>query len=83
MLQAPAISSLLLWMIVPLAMTIYFSFIRYNLLNPDARGFAGLDNYRFLWEDASFFPAILNTVILIWLGAGHHRRARHVDGGAA
>src|ERR1700722_20374754 len=65
LLQAPAVGSLLLWMIVPLAMTIYFSLIRYNLLNPDVHGFAGLDNYRFLWEDASFFPAILNTVILI------------------
>ncbi len=65
LLLAPAIGSLWLWMIVPLAMTIYFSFIRYSLLNPDVHGFAGLDNYRFLWEDASFFPAILNTVILI------------------
>jgi len=65
LLQAPAIGSLFLWMIVPLAMTIYFSFIRYSLLNPDVHGFAGLQNYRFLWEDASFLPAILNTVVLI------------------
>lgn len=65
LLQAPAVVSLLLWMIVPLAMTIYFSFVRYNLLNPDVSGFAKFENYRFLWEDPSFFPAILNTVILI------------------
>jgi len=51
-------------MIVPLAMTVYFSFIRYSLLNPDVHGYAGLDNYRFLWEDPSFFPAILNTLVL-------------------
>ncbi len=65
LLQAPAVGALFLWMIVPLAMTIYFSFIRYNLLNPDAKGFARLSNYQFLWEDPSFFPAILNTLILI------------------
>ena len=64
-LQWPAVGSLFLWMIVPLAMTIYFSLIRYNLMNPDAKGFAGLENYKFLWEDPAFFPAILNTVVLL------------------
>jgi len=29
---------LFLWMAVPLAMTLYFSFIRYNLLIPGPRG---------------------------------------------
>jgi sorbitol/mannitol transport system permease protein len=65
LLQAPAVGVLLLWMIVPLAMTIYFSFIRYNLLNPDVKGFARLQNYRLLWDDPAFVPAILNTLILI------------------
>src|SRR5690349_17976739 len=65
LLMAPAVGALFLWMIVPLAMTIYFSFIRFSLLNPDVRGFAGLDNYLFLWQDASFYPAILNTLIII------------------
>ncbi|MBX7246312.1 MAG: sugar ABC transporter permease [Candidatus Sumerlaeaceae bacterium] len=65
LLQAPAVGLLFLWMIVPLGMTIYFSFIRYILVNPDAKGFVGLDNYRFLWKDPSFVPAVLNTVVLI------------------
>ena len=30
----PSVGVLFLWMIVPLAMTLYFSVIRYNLLNP-------------------------------------------------
>ncbi len=64
-LQWPAVGSLLLWMIVPLAMTIYFSAIRYSLLNPDMKGFAGFDNYRFLWEDPAFLPAIVNTLVLV------------------
>ena len=65
LLQAPAVGALFLWMIVPLAMTIYFSFIRYNLLNPDTKGFAKFENYKFLWDDPSFFPAIKNTLVLI------------------
>jgi sorbitol/mannitol transport system permease protein len=65
LLQAPAAGVLLLWMLVPLGMTVYFSLIRYSLLNPDLHGFAGLENYRFLWLDAAFFPAALNTVVLI------------------
>ncbi|HVV01608.1 MAG TPA: sugar ABC transporter permease [Verrucomicrobiae bacterium] len=64
LLSAPAVLALFLWMLVPLAMTIYFSFVRYSLLNPDVHGFAGLQNYRFLWQDESFFPALLNTVVL-------------------
>ncbi len=64
-LQAPAVGLLFLWMIVPLAMTIYFSFIRYSLLNPDVHGFAGVENYRFLVQDPSFVPALINTLVLI------------------
>ena len=64
-LMAPSFIPLLLWMIVPLAMTIYFSFMRYNLLNPTNTGFAWFDNYAFLAGDASFIPAIINTVIFI------------------
>jgi sorbitol/mannitol transport system permease protein len=65
LLQAPSVGLLFLWMIVPLAMTIYFSFIRYNLLNPDVRGFVGFQNYQFLWEDPAFVPAIINTIVMI------------------
>jgi sorbitol/mannitol transport system permease protein len=64
-LQAPAVIVLFLWMIVPLLMTIYFSFIRFSLVNPDVKGFAGLENYQFLMQDEAFWPAIINTVILM------------------
>jgi sorbitol/mannitol transport system permease protein len=65
LLEAPSVLALLVWMIVPLAMTIYFSFIRFSLLNPDISGFAGVENYQFLIEDESFWPAIINTVLLM------------------
>jgi sorbitol/mannitol transport system permease protein len=64
-LMYPSVVPLLLWMIVPLAMTVFFSFIRYNLLNPTNTGFAGFQNYSFLVGDASFWPAIINTIIFI------------------
>jgi sorbitol/mannitol transport system permease protein len=65
LLQLPSVIVLLLWMLVPLLMTIYFSFERFSLLNPDVSGFAGIENYQFLWQDESFWPAIINTILLI------------------
>jgi len=64
-LQAPSIILLLIWMIVPLSMTVYFSTIRYNLFYPERTGFVGLSNYRFFWTDPSFMPALLNTLVLV------------------
>ena len=76
LLLTPAVVSLLLWMIVPLAMTLYFSAIRYNLLQPDVTGFAGWENYEFFVTDPSFWPSVwhtlqlLGSVILITVIAG-------------
>jgi sorbitol/mannitol transport system permease protein len=64
-LVMPSVGLLVLWMAIPLAMTIWFSFSRYNLLNPDEKGFAGLDNYKFLATDPSFLPSIAHTMELI------------------
>jgi len=64
-LVAPAVIVLLLWMLVPLAMTLWFSFQRYNLLNPFLTGFVGFDNYRFLLNDPSLFRAMWNTLVLV------------------
>ncbi len=64
-LMAPAVLTLFLWMIVPLGMTIYFSVIRYNLLQPDQTGFIGLENFEYFVTDPSFSIAILNTLLLL------------------
>ncbi|WP_158743135.1 carbohydrate ABC transporter permease [Acidisphaera sp. L21] len=61
----PSVIVLLAWMIVPLVMTVWFSFQYYNLVNPEAAGFAGLDNYEFLVTDPDFWAALTNTVILL------------------
>lgn len=64
-LQGPAVTLLLIWMIVPLAMTIWFSLQRYNLLMPGMTGFAGLENYRYLFTDPALWTAMLNTLVLV------------------
>ncbi|MDZ7890536.1 MAG: sugar ABC transporter permease [Rhodoferax sp.] len=64
-LMAPAVITLFLWMIVPLVMTIYFSVIRYNLMQPDQSGFIGLENFEYFVTDPSFGTAVLNTLLLL------------------
>jgi sorbitol/mannitol transport system permease protein len=64
-LLAPAVVTLFLWMIVPLAMTVYFSLIRFNLMQPGEHGFVGLMNYEFFVTDPSFGAAVLNTLLLL------------------
>ncbi len=65
LLLAPAVLSLLMWMIVPLVMTIYFSVIRYNLMQPEVTGFAGLENFEYFLTDPSFSVAVVNTLLLL------------------
>jgi sorbitol/mannitol transport system permease protein len=64
-LMAPSVIVLLLWMIVPLALTVWFSFQRYNLIVPTIRGFAGFENYQFLLTDPALWTAMLNTLYLV------------------
>ncbi|MDQ7975458.1 MAG: sugar ABC transporter permease, partial [Rhodocyclaceae bacterium] len=64
-LMAPAVIALFLWMIVPLLMTLYFSFVNYNLMQPGERTFAGIDNFHYFVTDPDFWPAVWNTLLLI------------------
>jgi sorbitol/mannitol transport system permease protein len=65
LLIAPAVGLLFVWMIVPLAMTVWFSFENKNLLNPGEETFAGFDNFVYFLTDPSFIAALLNTLILV------------------
>ncbi len=62
---APSVAVLLLWMIVPLAMTLWFSAQRYNLLDPSVSGLAGIGNYEFLVTDPDFWASLVNTLVLV------------------
>ncbi len=62
---SPAVILLLGWMLIPLIMTLYFSFLRYNLLSPGEESWTGWDNYYFFVTDPSFWDAITNTGLLV------------------
>jgi sorbitol/mannitol transport system permease protein len=65
LMMAPSVLLLLAWMIVPLAMTIYFSFLRYNLLMPGTEEWIGFLNYEYFLTDPAFFAALANTLLLV------------------
>jgi sorbitol/mannitol transport system permease protein len=65
LLLSPAVGLLFVWMIVPLAMTIYFSTLHYNLLNPGMEQFVGLDNYTYFLTDPAFLASLYNTLVLV------------------
>jgi sorbitol/mannitol transport system permease protein len=64
-LQVPSVVLLLIWSIVPLLMTLWFSFQRYNLLDPTNREFAGIENYKFLLTDPDVLLVLWNTLLLV------------------
>lgn len=66
-LLAPSVAVLFLWMVVPLAMTLWFSAERYNLLDPGKSAFAGWENYRNLLTHRALWMAMGNTLFLVGL----------------
>jgi sorbitol/mannitol transport system permease protein len=73
LLQAPAVLMLLMWMLVPLGMTLFFSFIRYVLnslrrpewTTPSIENWRGLGNYKYVLEAKDFWFAIQNSVFIV------------------
>lgn len=65
LMVAPSVILLLIWMIVPLAMTIWYSFRIYRLLSPDRTGWAGVRNYAWFLNSPDFWLAISNTLLLV------------------
>jgi len=64
-LMAPAVTTLFLWMIVPLVMTIWFSLVYYNLMQPGDKTFVGIENFHYFITDPDFWPAVLQTLELL------------------
>ena len=52
----PFIMGFLLFMVVPMAISLYYSFCDYNILSPPQ--FTGLKNYMEVLKDETFFKAI-------------------------
>ena len=74
LLQAPAVVLLLIWMLIPLGMTLYFSFIRYVLnslrkpewTTPQLSNWRGFGNYEYvLYKSKDFWFAVQNSLFIV------------------
>ena len=73
LLQSPAVVLLLIWMLIPLGMTLYFSFIRYVLnslrrpewTTPSLSNWRGFGNYEFVLNNKDFLFAIQNSLLIV------------------
>ncbi len=68
-MMAPAVVLLLGWMLVPLIMTLFFSFKKYLPLRGDSLGdgldWVGFDNYVRFVGSSSFWPSVQATLIIV------------------
>ena len=65
LMMAPAVMLLLAWMLVPLIMTLYFSFKKYLPLRGGDLGWVGFDNYVRFVSSSSFWPSVTTTLIIV------------------
>jgi sorbitol/mannitol transport system permease protein len=69
MMMAPAVVLLLGWMLVPLMMTLFFSFKKYLPLRGDSMAngldWIGFDNYVRFISSSSFWPSVQATLIIV------------------
>ena len=64
-MMAPAVVLLLGWMLVPLVMTLWFSFRQYLPLRGGDQGFVGWDNYVRFVTSSAFWPSVQATLIIV------------------
>ena len=69
MMMAPAVIVLLGWMLVPLIMTVWFSFTKYLPLRGDSieRGleWVGFANYSRFLSSSAFWPSVQTTLVMV------------------
>ena len=65
LMMAPAVIMLLGWMLVPLTMTLWFSFRKYLPLRGGDMGWVGFDNYVSFVSSSSFWPSVQTTLIIV------------------
>ena len=64
-MMAPAVFLLLVWMLVPLTMTLWFSFRQYLPLRGGDQGFVWFDNYIRFISSSAFWPAVHTTLVIV------------------
>ncbi|MDU9005138.1 carbohydrate ABC transporter permease [Sedimentitalea todarodis] len=65
LMMAPAVVLLLGWMLVPLIMTLVFSFKKYLPLRGGDLGWVGFDNYVRFVTSSAFWPSVLATLVIV------------------
>ncbi|MBT8153450.1 sugar ABC transporter permease [Epibacterium ulvae] len=65
LMMAPAVVLLLGWMLVPLTMTLWFSFKKYLPLRGGDLGWVGFDNYVRFVTSSSFWPSVWTTLTIV------------------
>lgn len=66
LMMAPAVILLLGWMLVPLTMTLWFSFRRFMPNRPDIEpGWVGFENYVRFVSSSSFWPSVQTTLVIV------------------
>lgn len=61
-LVAPALIFCIALTQIPFLVTIYFSLMQWNLLKPQEKAFAGIENYLYVLRTGALLPSILATV---------------------
>ena len=65
LMLAPAVILLLGWMLVPLTMTLIFSFQRYLPLRGGFQGWIGFENYTRFVTSSAFWPSVQATLFIV------------------
>ena len=65
LMMAPAVVLLLGWMLVPLIMTLMFSFKKYLPLRGGDLGWVGFDNYVRFVTSSAFWPSVVATLTVV------------------
>ena len=65
---SPALILLLIFLVNPECMVVYYAFTDYYLLTPDDRKFIGLENFIRLFKDPIFLKSVVNTAqFVVWI----------------
>lgn len=58
----PALILIFIFLILPAILAAIYSFQNYNMLKPNSKVFVGINNYKLILKDKSFYKALTNTI---------------------
>lgn len=61
----PSVAVLSALAFVPLALALYYAFLRFNLQDPDNIGWTGWSNFYYFFKDPYFFKDLVHTLLLV------------------